>query len=352
MTSAKTKIHEKMNSETISEYHELMERAKISEFFLAVEEEREPQGVEKELQNELGLESNMIPLGVLECGNLALGPTIAGISQQPTKSKPFGSKVADYLDIPTPRLRADADSHPDIVIPTRLSQPHRSSQPTGETTVALSPKLIKPPQYSLKYDVPFLYKKKDASLLKEIDAALRYNLSCALSAALDQGIITSLAENNDYRIKYGSSPSDEPSRADLLNLLLYSRVDGIWSQSPESVKQVVSPEAYAILAKSYDGTGSDGSAISVLNSQGGGVRVSAYLSAVDRNRQTQIVRIGDHRDAVFPIWEGITLIKDKRNRNWDEVKIVARVKAEFQLLRAEGFCLAEIAVPSPKTEAR
>ncbi|MCY4674865.1 MAG: hypothetical protein OXD43_14080 [Bacteroidetes bacterium] len=352
MASTETKTHGEMDSETTSEYHKLIERAKISEFFLAVGEEREPQGAEKELQDELGLKNDMIPLDMLECGNLALDPAIARINPQPTKSKPFGSRVADYLDIPMPRLKADADLHPDIAISARSSQSQWSSQPTNKTKVNLIPILTnKPPQHSSGYDASFFYEEKKAYLLKGMDAALQYNLSCALSAELDRGIINSLAK--DYLIDFSSSPSGRQSRADLLDLLLYSRVDGIWAQSPESVKQVVSPEAYAILAKSYDDARSDGSAISVLNSQGGGVGVSAYLPAVDKNSQTQIVRIGSHRDAVFPIWEGITLIKvnNEYDRYRDEVKIIARVKAEFQLLRAEGFYRANIGVPSPKTEA-
>ena len=126
MASAETKTHGKMDSETTSEYHKLIERAKISKFFLAVGKDREPQGAEKELQDELGLESNMIPLDMLECGNLALDPAIARINPQPTKSKPFGSRVADYLDIPMPRLKADAGSHPDIAISAILLQSRRS----------------------------------------------------------------------------------------------------------------------------------------------------------------------------------------------------------------------------------
>ncbi len=341
-----------MDSETTSEYHELIARAKISEFFLAVGEEREPQGAEKELQDILGLESNTIPLDMLECGNLALDPAVVRINPQPTKSKPFGSRVADFLHIPMPRLKADEDQHPDIAIYTGQSQSDRSSPPTNKTMVELSPSLIEPRQNLSEYYVSFYYKERNASLLKWMDAALQYNLSCALSAELDREIITSLAKNS-YFIESGPSSSDRQSWADVLDLLLYSRVDGIWAQCPESVKQVISPEVYATLAKSYDNARLDGSAISVLNSKGGGVRVSAYLPAADKNRQPQIVRIGSHRDAVFPIWEGITLIKDKREyyRNRDEVKIVARVKAKFQLLRAEGFYRAYINVPFPKTEA-
>lgn len=352
MASAETKTNGEMDSGTTSKHHELVERAKISEFFLAVGEDREPQGAEKELQDELGLESNTIPLDMLECGNITPDPTVARKNPQPTKSKPFGSRVADYLDIPMPRLTADKDAHPDIAIHAGLSQFDRSFPPTSKTMVKLYPSLIEPQEYASGYYASFFYNERDASLLKWMDAALRYNLSCALSAELDREIITSLAKNS-YYIESGPSPSDRQSQADLLDLLLYSRVDGLWAQCPESVKQVISPEAYAILAKSYGDSRSDGSAISVLNSQGGGVKVSAYLPAADKNRQSQIVRIGSHRDAVFPIWEGITLNKDnsRYDRNQDEVKIIARVKAKFQLLRAEGFYRAYINVPFPETEA-
>ena len=58
----------------------------------------------------------------------------------------------------------------------------------------------------------------------------------------------------------------------------------------------------------------DRSALDRLMEVTGGVRVSAHVPAAAVNKQNAIVRRGMRRDAVAPIWEGVSLIPDEISR--------------------------------------
>ena len=48
-----------------------------------------------------------------------------------------------------------------------------------------------------------------------------------------------------------------------------------------------------------------------LGAAGIPVRVSAHVPAVSGNKQNAVIRLGSRRDAVAPVWEGVTLIPDE-----------------------------------------
>ena len=340
-------LHVGMDPEIILKYHELINRARLSEFVLAVGEERELQGAEKELQDLLNLERNMLPLGILEYRDSPSVPEATETNTNPLKSNPFRSRVADHLAIPMPRINADEDSYSDLANHIRLEDPSKDYPPKGGISAVLSPRIIYRPYVLSEYGALFVYSRKDANLLTEMNAALRHHLNWTLSAELDRMIIASLVGTQDhyYMIQSSFHPLDKQDYTDLLDLLLYNRVDGLRAQRSRNVRQVVSPEVFRLLAQSGNSPGPSRSVLSILNSEGGGVNASIYLPKDRNNAQCQVVRIGNDRDAVFPIWEGVTLTKYVDPHS-DMVKIVARVRARFELLRPDGFYFARLEIPS------
>ena len=79
-------------------------------------------------------------------------------------------------------------------------------------------------------------------------------------------------------------------------------------------------------------------ALEDLQAVTGGVQVSAHVPAEASNRQNNVVRLGNRRDAVAAIWTGITLIPDEVTlAKKGQVQVTAVMLYAFQILRAAGF---------------
>lgn len=319
-----------------AEYRSLVERSNLSNYFDAVAKNKQVEGAEKELQEHHNLASNQVPLDMLETRAVTPAPSSGtATNQQPIERKPFGAEVANHLGIPMPRVAAGTPSYPDIATNATVAGPHTGSQSVNESTGGFNVVSIEP----ARYQASFYYRRTDAAKFPGMDAALRGNLSDALASKMDSEIITSLAA--DTTIAKSAEPTAVQSWSDLMKLLLYDRVDGIWAETAMSVRSVISPALYGLLAQAYLQNTVELSALSALQRQGGGARISPFLPAVASNKQTQIVRLGMRRDAVFPVWEGVTLINDEITRaKTGEIMITAVMLGAFKLLRADGFYLA------------
>ena len=70
----------------------------------------------------------------------------------------------------------------------------------------------------------------------------------------------------------------------------------------------------------------------------GGVRVSAHVPAVASKKQNAILRRGMRRDAVAPVWEGVTIIPDEVTKaKAGQIVITAVMLHAVKILRADGF---------------
>ena len=71
----------------------------------------------------------------------------------------------------------------------------------------------------------------------------------------------------------------------------------------------------------------------------GGIRASAHIADPDSsNRQNNVVRLGNRRDMVAPIWRGISLIPDNVTKlDNGQIKLTAIMLHAVKILRVAGF---------------
>ena len=95
---------------------------------------------------------------------------------------------------------------------------------------------------------------------------------------------------------------------------------------------------YAHAGGVYRAAESDVTALDRLSDQVGGVRVSAHVPGVASKKQNAVVRLGSRRDAVQPMWTGVTLIVDEVTRSGaGELEITAVLMLATKIIRAGGF---------------
>ena len=80
------------------------------------------------------------------------------------------------------------------------------------------------------------------------------------------------------------------------------------------------------------------SALSALEQESGGVRVSAHVPAVASHRQNAVVRLGSRRDMVQPIWSATTIVIDEVTLSGKgEIEVTAVLGMNTKILREAGF---------------
>lgn len=336
-----------------TEYRSLVARANVGNYFDAAVSGSQPTGVEKELQEAHNLQGNQVPLDLLlqqprEERAVTPAPTTTGLNQQEIEGYVFPNMVAEHLQVPMPRVATGTPLYPDVATAATVAGPHTDSTSVDETTGSFNTVSIAP----ARFQASFFYPRADAARFAGMDAALRQNLSDALSDALDKHLITTLVA--DATISKATAPTKALTYSQMLTEFAYGRVDGRWARSTMDLRTVVGTATYgqlSLLSNTLSGNQAVYSALNVLNGVAGGgriegatqgVRLSAHIPAVKSNLQTSVIRIGARRDAVFPVWEGVTLINDEVTRaKTGEIVITTVLLANFKLLRKDGFYLAQ-----------
>ena len=315
------------------ELRALVGRASLGAIFAAVVEHRQTEGAEAEVQGHLGLAANQIPLGMLETRAVTPAPAEVGQSQSTIIPGVFPQSVAAFLSVDQPRVGVGDAVFPVLTTNADVRTPAENAT-AAETTGAFSAEVLQP----ARLQASFFYSREDRARMAGLDAALRDNLSMALSDGLDKQVVsgtnglltgTNLTNNNAAAVT---------SFANYLSSLGYSRVDGKYAGMVSDVRLVVGGGTYAHAGGVYRNNSVDRTALDRLIEVTGGVRVSAHVPDVAANKQNAIVRLGTRRDMVAPIWDGISLIPDEVTKAADgQIVITAIMLHAVKILRAAGF---------------
>ena len=126
-----------------------------------------------------------------------------------------------------------------------------------------------------------------------------------------------------------------------LSRLGFGRVDGRFAMTLTDLRLLVGTATLGHMGTQYNTPVYD-SAANVLMNKLGGFRVSAHVPAVASDKQNAIVRLGMRRDAVSPIWQGVTIVNDEITKvDTGEIKITAIMMMNMRVLRAGGFVKIE-----------
>ena len=323
----------------------LIEGSSIGSIFGACLEHRQTDGQTLELQTHLGLAANQIPLELIRgTEHRAVTPAPANVAQNQSEIVPgvFPQSCAAFLGIDMPTVGVGEAVFPVLTQNANVGAPAEGAVPAGtglgtlgETTGSFSAEVLAPS----RLQAAFFYSREDRARFAGMDAALRQNLSDALSDALDNQILvgteglltgTKLANHNRTTVANFAHYKSE---------FAYSRVDGRYAMTTADIRMVMGTGTFAHAATIYRANNSDDSALDVLAMKTAGVKVSAHVPAVDGDdRQNTVIRLGMRRDMVAPIWQGVTLIPDEITKaSTGEIVVTAVMLHAVKILRSAGF---------------
>lgn len=327
---------------------ELYEKASLADVFVAAVEHRGTDGATKELQDELKLEANMIPLAMLAgpprvekfTSGQTSAPTDTGTTQQPIIPAVFPRAAADYLGVMMPTVPV-GDATFTIISTSIAPGTPAGGADQAHSAGAFTASVVEPE----RVQGSFFIRREDRARLAGMEEALRMNLSDALADKVDSEIIA-----NGFLGADGVKPADSTAEsaasdfADYMNLL-YSQVDGTYAAMASDVRLLCAGDVYADMGATYRGNNADYTAVDALMRHGGGLRVSAHVPDVKTvNSRTNNGLVIAARDvgrmhAVAPMWEGVELIVDPVTQAKAGEIVITGVLlwGGFNLLRAAAF---------------
>ena len=326
------KVETKGTPEAI-ERRELEARCNVGSIFASVMEHRATEGAERELQTELGLSDNQIPLCLLETRAITPAPTNVGQDQATIVPAVFPMGAASFLGVDMPTVKVGEAVFPVLTNNTAAADVDAAGNVT-ETTGAFTAEILTP----RRIQASFFYSREDRARFAGMDEALRMNLNDALSSGLDKYILT---KTDLGLLDFGTDPTpgSEETFA-TYRAAIFGQVDGRYAMNAMDVCTLVGGATFAHMALEYRGNNADDSALDSLNRVSGGVRVSAHVPTKSNAnvQQAVIARGKQYRHAVAPIWEGIQLIPDEVTKAAaGQIVITAVMLMNFKIIREAGF---------------
>ena len=172
---------------------ELEQRAKLGSIVEGLLGGHGTTGAEKELQQELKLDADQVPLGLLHVESRQLehrtagqtpAPTDTGASQQPIIPSVFPMAAASFLGVEMPRVPVGDATFTvlstDVAPGTPAAGAEQAHSAAAFTATVLDPERIQG---------SFFFRREDRARLAGMEEALRMNLSDAMQDKLDSEII-------------------------------------------------------------------------------------------------------------------------------------------------------------------
>ena len=319
------------------ERRELCEWANVGDVYGAILEKRQTDGATAEAQAAHGCAPNQIPLAMLaapaEVRAVTPTPSASATEQAETVQPVFATGAGAFLGIDRPTVNMGQAVYPVFKSRPSVGGPHTGSTDAPDTTGAFDADLLPPKRIS----AAFIYRRTDAMQFSGMDSALRMALNSGLQEKLDldaiagaDGLLTGTNLGNH-------NVTAETTFAGYLSDFLFSRVDGRYAAMKSDIRVLMGSETYGHAGSVYQSTAFK-SALSALEQDSGGVRVSAHVPAVASNRQNAIIRLGMRRDMVQPVWGAVTIIVDEVTlRGKGEIEVTAVLGMNTKILRAAGF---------------
>ena len=320
------------------EKRELCVRASVADVYNSILEKRgATDGATAEAQAAHGCAPNQIPLAMLaaptELRAVTPTPGASGATQAETVQPVFATGAGAFLSIDRPTVDMGQAVFPVLVSRASVGGPHADSSDAPDTTGNFSAALL-PPK---RIQGSFVYRRTDAMQFSGMDSALRMALNSSLQEKLDldaiagtEGLLTgtNLGNNNVTAVT---------SWAGYMSDFLFGRVDGRYAEQKNDIRILMGSPTFAHAGSVYQSSAYK-SALSALEQESGGVRVSAHVPAVASHRQNAVVRLGSRRDMVQPIWSATTIVIDEVTLSGKgEIEVTAVLGMNTKILRAAGF---------------
>ena len=331
---------------------ELEQRAKLGGIVEGLLSGHGTTGAEKELQSELKLDADQVPLSLLSVESRQVehrtagqtpAPTDTGASQQPIIPAVFPMAAATFLGVEMPRVPVGDATYAVLTTSVAPGTPAGGAE-QAHSAAAFTASVLDPS----RVQGSFFFRREDRARLAGMEEALRMNLSDAMQDKLDSEIIGSngfLASTGGLTARTGDATAEADFAA--YRGLVYDTetIDRQYASMAGSVRVLFGPHTYAHAASKYRGNSADDSALDSLIRVAGGVRVSAHIpdpaeSGTNANDQDVIVAKDVGRPhAVAPVWEGVQLIVDEVTQAAEGEVIITAVMlwGGLSILRSDGY---------------
>ena len=332
------------------ELRSLADSASVVNIAAAVAAGRSPNGAEAELQQELSLMSNEIPLLLLEQRDADpgdaeqrandLAATYAA-AQRPTRPVIFPSSVQAFAMISRERVPSGQVNYPIITAPTDSPNAVAAAGEVTDTdwhidTEALSPERV---QRS------FIWQREQQALFGSLEADLRRTLSDNMADALDQH---ALRDTGQGLFDFGTDPtaaSDTITYA-TAKALAYTGMDGRYAPMLTDVRLLTDKAVVEKFGGLYRSDSGD-SEVSIhdwWNQRTGGMRFTAHAPAAASNvSEGVLIRGVGSPHVVQPIWGGVQLIRDEYSKSQTgEIRLTALVLCAVKVVRTASVTRVSI----------
>ena len=319
------------------ERRELCERANVGSVYQAILEKRATDGATAEVQAAFNLPPNQIPLAMLaaptEVRAVTPTPGASQTEQAETVLPVFSSGSGAFLGVDRPTVAMGQAVYPVLTSRPTVGGPHADSTDVADTTGAFDADLL-PPK---RIQASFIYRRTDAMQFGGMDSALRMALNSGLQEKLDSEAVS----GTDGLLTGTNLPNNNVTAvttfALYLSQFLFSRVDGRFAAMKSDIRVLMGSSTYGHAGGVYQSSAYK-SALSALEQESGGVRVSAHVPGVASHRQNAVVRLGMRRDMVQPVWGAVTIIVDEVTLSGKgEIEVTAVLGMNTKILLAAGF---------------
>ena len=315
------------------EWASVSSRFDLGEMFTNVIEHRASDGAIGEVQKERGLAPNDIPTEMLmEKRAVTPAPTDTGQTQTEITGFIFPQSIAAFMAIPSPIVPVGDATFPVLTSDPAAGVPAENAS-QSETTGAFSADVLTPG----RIQASFFWSREDANRFMGMGDALREALQGGISDKLDKEIIQGTNGLLTGAILGNNPRAAASTYANYVADMLYARVDGRYAFDLSDIRVVMGAEAFGNAATKLPADGEQ-NALARIRSDSGGVRVSANVPAEANSKQNSIVRRGNRRDYVAPVWGNVTLIPDEITKAANgQIVLTAVMLYATKLLRAGGF---------------
>ena len=316
----------------------LENRASLGNIFDSVINKRATDGAEAELQTELRIKNNFIPLCLLAATETrAVTPVPAtgtGVGQREITPAVFPDSVHEFLGITTTTVPAGGSSFPTLVTSAIASLPAELGS-VDDSVGAFSATQLG----SKRIQASFSWTREASNAFSGLEDALRANLNMALADGLDAAIVAEL-------LKSGTLDNNNASAVDtfatLRSRLLYDAVDGKFASHIDQLRVLLGPASFRFAGSLYRGGASELSAAESLGSSNE-LRISPHVTAIASSKQNAIVRRGTRQDSALPVWQGVQLISDDVTlASTGVIKITALLSYNFSVTRKAGWVKTQL----------
>ncbi|WP_419936899.1 hypothetical protein [Candidatus Palauibacter sp.] len=326
--------------------HRLVSRARVSDVVgAALRGGGTVGGATRELQQDVGLDVDSIPLELLRgeqhrTAGQSSAPTNVPRTGPATIPAVFPASVTAWLGIPMPTVPAGEAIYR-VMSTSATAAKVAGGAEASSSAAAYSTTTMKPGRIHARLH----FRREDALTLASLEADLRRNLSSAVMSRLDAQVIAGASSEGLLTGALTSATADSGGQFTFDDAVgaATGALDGLYADVPGQLRMLVGVETGRRLLTLWRANETDMTTWAFLSGLLGGLRSSSHVPATATSggrakTQDLLIRRGMRMDAVCPVWQGVSILRDPYSAA-DEGEVAVHCTAfyAFKVLRSAGF---------------